>query len=46
MQIDHYGEQLAKVMDKMVLVGEVAQLARRIFRSHTLAKTETAVHVA
>lgn len=31
---DHYGEQLAKVMNKMVLVGEVGFLAKRCYKSH------------
>ncbi|KAG7373470.1 mechanosensitive ion channel [Nitzschia inconspicua] len=33
---NHFGAQLAKVMNKMVLVAEVAQLSRRIERSMTM----------
>ncbi len=32
---DHYGEQLAKVMNKMVLIGQVGHLSKRIYKSHS-----------
>lgn len=35
----HYGAQLAKVMNKMVLIAEVAQLSKRIERSLTEKNT-------
>jgi hypothetical protein len=34
----HYGEQLAEVMNNMLLIGEVAQLAKKIDRSLRIRK--------
>ena len=31
----HYGEQLATVMNQMVLIGEVARLSKRVYASRT-----------
>jgi hypothetical protein len=43
---DHYGEQLATIMNKMVLIGEVGHLSKRIFKSHTSLKEGAAVAAA
>lgn len=44
--LDHYGEQLAKVMNKMVLISEVAQLAKRIYRGQASLRKGLPAEVA
>lgn len=42
---DHYGESLAKVMSKMVIISQVAQLAKRMERSRKSSAKSKAMSV-